>query len=215
MTYHSQAGQDTFANNILKGKTNGFFVELGSNHWRNVNNTIYFEQLLNWKGIMIEYDRTHLSDYKKFRKNSIHIIEDATNIDYLSLFGRYNVPNDIDYLSFDLEADNRSTLTTLELLDKKTVLDNYKFATITFETDIYRGNYYNTRDISRKIFQKHGYVLVFPDVQVFYKNKLCPFEDWWVHPDLVDMSYVNKLKTDKSLLGSNIDYNFDCSAPQP
>ena len=55
MTYHSQAGQDTFANNILKGKTNGFFVELGANHWRNVNNTIFFEQFLNWKGVMIEH----------------------------------------------------------------------------------------------------------------------------------------------------------------
>ena len=36
------------------------------------------------------------------------------------------MPLKIDYLQIDLEVNNRSTLTTLELLDAQ-VFDNYKF----------------------------------------------------------------------------------------
>ena len=102
--------------------------------------------------------------------------------------------------------DNKSTLDTLILLDN-TVFDTYKFATITFEHDIYRGNYFNTREISREIFKKRGYLLVFPDIctdQGCVGTGWQPFEDWYVHPDLVDMNLVNIIKTDKSLRHDHI-----------
>jgi hypothetical protein len=57
----------------------------------------------------------------------------------------------------------------------------------------------NTREISREIFKKRGYELVFPDVAVFYEGGYCPFEDWYVHPDLVDMNYVNKIRSNVGL----------------
>ena len=68
-----------------------------------------------------------------------------------------------------------------------------------------------TRKKSREIFLKRGYVLVFPDVQLpsdtSYKGKQCgAFEDWYVHPDLVDGELINKYKTDKSLFFKNIIY---------
>ena len=37
--YKSQAGQDKFIINILKGKKNGYFLEIGSNHPIYINNT--------------------------------------------------------------------------------------------------------------------------------------------------------------------------------
>jgi hypothetical protein len=48
------------------------------------------------------------------------------------------------------------------------------------------------RDGSRKIFEKRGYVCVFKDVKCSreYQN---PFEDWWVHPDLVDMDHIENI----------------------
>jgi len=88
-------------------------------------------------------------------------------------------------------------LELLFLLDKK-IFNEYKFATVTFEHDIYRGDFFNTREISRNIFESRGYVLVFPDVKVM-NDGYEPFEDWYVHPDLVDMEYVNKIKTTDSL----------------
>jgi hypothetical protein len=95
-------------------------------------------------------------------------------------------------------VDNRSTLDTFLLLNN-TVFDTYKFATITFEHDIYRGNYFDTQNISRKILLERGYTLVFPNVSVLWEGSFKPFEDWYVHPDLVDMNIVNKVLTTKSL----------------
>jgi FkbM family methyltransferase len=100
----------------------------------------------------------------------------------------------MDYLQIDLDVDNKSTLETLILLNE-TVFDTYKFATITFEHDCYRGDFYDTRNISREIFKSRGYVLVFPDVCTEYGGEgWRPFEDWYVHPDLVDMDFIHKVK---------------------
>jgi len=198
MNYNSQTGQDRFVLSILNNKINGYFIEIGSNHPKNINNTYILEKEFNWSGIMVECDIQWLELYKEQRPNSIHIIDDATKIDYLNLFKINNVPKNIDYLQIDLEVNNRSTLDTLELFDKN-IFNNYKFATVTFEHDIYSGDHYNTRIASREIFLKNGYILVFPDVR---NGTRFPYEDWYVHPDLVNMNYINNIKTNESL-----DYN--------
>jgi hypothetical protein len=190
--YFSQAGQDQFILNVLKGKKNGFYLEIGTNDPIFHNNTYTLEKNYNWKGILVEQDSTFVNLYEKNRPNSIYIINDATKIDYKTLFETTKMPYEMDYLQIDLDVDNRSTLTVLENLNND-ILDKYKFATVTFEHDIYNGNYYNTREISRNIFSEKGYICVFKDVHTYYNNSLVVFEDWYVHPELVDMQYVNKL----------------------
>lgn len=205
MTFNGQALQDKFVSNILNYKRNGFFVEIGSHDYLKHNNSYYLEKKLDWKGIMIDMDANCLPNWKKYRNNSIHVINDATKIDYAKLFIDNNVPTNIDYLQIDLEVNNRSTLDVLEKFDK-TIFNNYNFATITFEHDIYTGNFFNTQEISRQIFLKRGYVLVFPNVSCKYLGNECVFEDWYVNPNLVDMEYVNSIKTNQSLNGNNINY---------
>jgi hypothetical protein len=61
-------------------------VELGSNDPIVINNTFLLETHFNWKGIMIEYDNKYFDKYKEVRPNSIHILNDATLIDYNELF---------------------------------------------------------------------------------------------------------------------------------
>ncbi len=109
----------------------------------------------------------------------------------------------MDYLQIDLDVNNKSTLDTLILLDD-TVFDKYKFATVTFEHDIYSGNYFDTQKISREIFNKRGYILVFPNVKVFWEDDYKPFEDWYVHSDLIDLEIINKIKTSESLSSDDI-----------
>jgi len=138
---------------------------------------------------MVEYNASFLDLYKIHRPNSIHIINDATKVDYKNIFEKNNMPLSFDYLQIDLEANNGSTIKTLEKLDTE-VFDTYKFATITFEHDIYHTNFENTRLKSRDIFKKRGYVCVFEDIN---NQGHDPYEDWYVHPDLVDMNYVNNL----------------------
>jgi hypothetical protein len=155
-----------------------------------INNTYLLETKYNWKGVMVEYDKKYLTLYEQQRPNSIHVMQDATTIDYKNLLETNNFPLSIDYLQLDLEANNGSTLRTLQNLDTN-IFDTYRFATITFEHDIYHTNYGNTRLESRKIFNKRGYVCVFENIN----NQGYPYEDWYVHPELVDMDYVNKLIT--------------------
>ena len=144
-----------------------------------------------------------LNKHKYHRKNSIYILNDAQKVDYKKILDSNNFPTEIDYLQIDLDVNNRSTLNTLALLNA-TVFDKYKFATVTFEHDIYTGNYFNTQEISRQIFKERGYILVFPDVSVFWEGKYCKFEDWYVHKDLVDPDIINKIKSDVSLTHEEI-----------
>lgn len=191
INYNGQAQQDKFVINALKFKRNGYFIELGSCRPIINNNTFLLEKKFDWKGIMVEYDGKFLSQYKKYRKNSIHVINDATKIDYQTLFSENNVPLCIDYLQIDLDVGNGSTLKLLNIFDD-TVFDKYKFATITFEHDIYQDIHYNTRKKSREIFKKRGYICVFEDIHNM--NPKIVYEDWYVHPDLVDMEYINEIK---------------------
>jgi len=190
ISYFSQAGQDKFILNILKYKKNGYFLEIGSYDPIDINNTYTLEKNYNWKGIMVEIENSFLDLYKEHRPNSIHIINDATKINYKNVFEINNMPLEMDYLQIDLEVNNRSTLTTLQILDSD-IFNTYKFATITFEHDIYTGDHFDTRNKSRHIFNKRGYICIFQDVCDHRPDRV--FEDWYVHPDLVDMEYVNTL----------------------
>ena len=213
--FNGQAEQDKFVTTFLNNKTNGFFIELGSSNPINYNNTFILESKLNWRGIMVEYEKSWAKEYKLYRPNSLHIFENSQEIDYFTLFKDNNVPCNIDYLQIDLDVDNSSTLNTTKKLNEQ-ILKYYKFATITFEHDIYSSDCENdiwavTRKLSREIFLKRGYVLIFPDVQLpsntSYRGKQCgAFEDWYAHPDLVDIDLIKKYKTENSLLFSNINY---------
>tara|TARA_B110000003_G_scaffold62782_1_gene63172 strand:+ start:5437 stop:6096 length:660 start_codon:yes stop_codon:yes gene_type:complete len=175
---------------MLNFKKNGTFVEIGSNHPKINNNTFLLEKKYNWNGILIEYSKNFEKLYKEFDRTN-YVIEDAVNIDYKKLFKKYEMPCNIDYLQIDLEVNNGSTINVLSNFDNN-IFDSYKFATITFEHDMYRENneYNNTRDLSRKIFEKHGYMRIFGDVNQEYN---IIFEDWYIHPDLIDKEIYTKV----------------------
>ena len=184
MNTRSQAGQDLFFLKALNYKQNGTFLEIGSNHPVTHNNTYIAESEYNWKGIMVEFDTSFASLYTLFRPKSIHVLNDACKVDYRSLLDKNNFPTNMDYLQIDLDVNNRSTRNVVELLDRD-IFDKYTFAAVTFEHDIYTGDYFNTRQISRDIFKKRGYTLVFSDVSVFWEGSYKAFEDWYIHPSLV------------------------------
>jgi FkbM family methyltransferase len=53
--YNSQDNQDRYLEeNIFKGYTNGFFVDVGAHDGVSINNTLYFEKNNNWRGINVE-----------------------------------------------------------------------------------------------------------------------------------------------------------------
>jgi hypothetical protein len=207
--YHGQALQDKFVLNVLKNKKNGTFIELGSHEPIRINNTYVLEAEYGWKGIMIDYFNHFLPGYKKHRPESVHVISDATTLDYTRLMDETEMPENIDYLSFDLDGD--ATIKTLRKLDEE-VMDRHKFAVVTYEHDVYAGgNHIAAREESRNIFKRRGYVCVFEDVHD--KSPDVVYEDWYVHPDLVDMDYIDNLKkrnvgrcVQNTITGKSIDW---------
>lgn len=193
MRFNGQAAQDYFVRKVTGERRGGTFVEIGSNHPVKINNTIRLEQELGWRGIMVEYDANYLPLYQDYRPTAHHIIADATTVDFATEFAIASMPTDIDYLQIDLEVSNESTIQTLVNLDQQ-VMDTYRFATITFEHDSYTGNHHDTRERSRNIFARRGYVLAFEDVS----NDDLPYEDWYVHPELVDMEYIRAIQSPTS-----------------
>jgi hypothetical protein len=192
MKSNSQSGQDLFVLKCTNYKRNGTFLEIGSNHPITINNSYGLETSYGWTGFMVEYEPKFLPLYKIHRPSSTHIIADATKVDYAKECA--SLPSTVDYLQIDLDVENESTIATLRKV-RDELMKTRKFATVTFEHDIYRGNYYDTRAESRAIFDDKGYVRVFSDI----KNNTNPYEDWYVHPDLVDMSYIDSIITGESL----------------
>ena len=190
LQYNGQILQDKFVLNLLKFKQNGTFVEIGTNDPIVNNNTYLLEKDFNWRGILIEHNVKFEESYKEKRKSK-YIINDAQQINFLQLLKSNNMPYNIDYLQIDLEVNNGSTINILYHFDNY-IFDTYKFAVITFEHDMYRENgiYNNTRELSREIFKKRGYFRLFSDVN--QKSNIV-FEDWYIHPDLIDNKLFNRI----------------------
>lgn len=196
--YRGQVLQDKFVANVTNFKKDGFFLEIGSNDPIQGNNSYFLETYLGWKGVMVEYVDTWVQRYKIFRQKSTYFIGDAQTLDYNKILKDLDAPKDIDYLQVDLDEENGSTLNTLKKLQDN-VFQHYRFATVTFEHDIYRSNVYNTRMKSREIFSESGYVPVFLDVHIIGPDEnrrptQKVFEDWYVNPQLVDMDYIYNLQ---------------------
>lgn len=198
----SQAGQDLFVLSALNGKRNGKYLDIGAGPAQDGSNTFLLEYYFDWTGIGVELDAGFCQNQIQWRKTFIEN-SDATKIDYSELFRRANHnQNYFDYLSLDL--DGEATLQTLYALP----LNDYKFATVTYEHDYYVYDVLNVKEnekyrrLSREYFLDFGYTLVLPDVSSdnLYNSFLpdgssiggqtLSFEDWWAHPDLVDMDRI-------------------------
>lgn len=201
---NSQSSQDLFVLYCHNFKQNGTYLEIGSCDPIKMNNTYLLAKDYKWSGFMVEMDPLFLSQYQTTRPESYHLINDATKINFLDEFNKVNFPKNIDYLQIDLFVENGSTIQTLMNLDNQ-VLDKYKFGVVTFEHDYHISyKYFNTddlfktRELSRQIFQKRGYILVFPAVKNT-DHPPDPYEDWYIHPDLIDINLIYKLRTTTSL----------------
>ena len=182
---NGQALQDMFILSILNGKKNGTYLEIGAQEPIFQNNTAILEQNYDWKGVSIEIREDLCKMFAEQRKNTI-LCKDATTIDYESLLDKYYDTREIDYLQLDCEPSK----TTFEIL-LDIPFDKYKFAVITYEHDHYVDMTSTYRTKSRNYLKLMGYELVVSNVS---QNENTPFEDWWIHPDLVDQETIEKFR---------------------
>lgn len=184
---YSQVYQDMFILSMLNGKKNGTYLEIGGADPFLGNNTVLLEQDYDWKGVSLEYDEKFIVNYQINRKNPI-LHTDALKIDYKKLLQAHFQTNEIDYLQLDIEPA-RNTFEVLLSIP----FDEYKFAVITYEHDYYVDVTKSYRDKSRRYLTLMGYELIVNDVS---PDGISNFEDWWVHPDLVDADIIKIMKDD-------------------
>lgn len=67
-TFQSQKGQDRWVMHTLRGKTNGYFVDLAANEPVIFSNTYYLEQSMNWSGLCIEANHRYFWPLVQQRK---------------------------------------------------------------------------------------------------------------------------------------------------
>jgi hypothetical protein len=194
---NGQALQDMFVLSILNGKRNGTYLEIGAQEPFFQNNTALLETNYDWKGVSIEIREDLCKMFAEQRKNKI-ICQDATTIDYKRLLSENFEGNVIDYLQVDCEPSK----TTFEIL-LDIPFDDYKFAVITYEHDYYVDMTESYQDKSRNYLRYKGYELVVANVS---QDDETPFEDWWVHPDLIDEETRNKFRCFKDT--TNVDKYF-------
>lgn len=182
---YSQAFQDMFILSLLQGKKNGLYLEIGAQQPFYQNNTALLETLYDWKGISIEIKPDLCKMFEEQRSNQI-VCDDATKINYTHLLDEFNQGTNFDYLQLDCEPSK----TTFEIL-LSIPFEKYKFAIITYEHDHYVDLTNSYRDKSRKYLELMGYKMIVSNVS---PTEWSPFEDWWIHPDLVNEEMVELMK---------------------
>ena len=182
---YSEIYQDMFVLSMCNGKKDGTYLEIGSNDPFLGNNTYLLEKQFNWSGISIDNDYKCVRDFKSYRKNEC-LFKNALEIDYSKLLEKYKT---IDYLQLDCDPPN----ITYEIL-MKLPFDKVKFGVITYEHDYYIDDTKKYRELSRGYLYEMGYKMVVGNISPCKDNK--PFEDWWIHPDLIDINIYNSFITD-------------------
>ncbi|MBL6911132.1 MAG: hypothetical protein ISR34_12010 [Pirellulales bacterium] len=186
---YSKHFQDMFVLSAFRGKRNGSYLEIGSGDPHVHNNTALLEEQFGWKGISIDNSEALCYEFKQARRNTV-ICADATDIDYTDLFQKHCVDNKIDYLQIDCDE---LSISVLELIPLKT----FKFGVITFEHDSYRLGT-DKKFAAKKILEAAGYICAVPNVGFHIDGY--PYEDWYYHPDVVDMPQEMKSKKDVNFI---------------
>jgi hypothetical protein len=170
MKSYSQAGQDLWVIETLKGKRDGTFLDVGCYEPIDISNTFKLESELGWAGLGIDKDAKHSHSWKMLGRN--FICADAREVDWLATCSIHGLGRHIDYLSLDVDENQ------LEVV-RKFPWDKIRFNVMTVEHDSYRfGN--TVRDEIRAILKSHSYKIAVEDVAI----ASVPFEDWWVSESL-------------------------------
>ena len=181
---YSEAYQDMFVLTMHNGKRNGTYVEIGSGHPTYGNNSYLLEKDFDWRGVSLDISDEFVTAHNAERKHTC-LLRDATTVNYDKFLNGLNLPTTIDYLQIDVDPAGVSYKVLLSM-----PLETYKFGVITFEHDHYTDPTSDVREKSRKYLESYGYKLVAGNIS---PDDNRPYEDWYVHPDLIDTSKIELL----------------------
>jgi len=173
LMFQSQAGQDRFVLQSLDYKHNGFYLEIGAYHSKEISNTYILENQYNWSGVSFDIVPEYVDEFNSNRKNKCYLA-DATKFDYKTFLNEINAPKQIDYLQIDIEPAENSLQALMAL-----PLEDYRFSVITFEHDLYSDpKNLEIKNKQKEILFNLGYTL--EKENVVCNHISLPFEDWWL-----------------------------------
>ena len=195
---YSQIYQDMFVLSMHNGKKDGTYLEIGSGDPMYGNNTYLLEKDFNWKGLSIDINIDSWYSFIEKRENQCLNVN-ALECDYNNILEKYG--NIIDYLQLDCDPPN----ITYDIL-LKIPFDKIKFGVITYEHDYYNDKTKSYREKSREYLINKGYKLIVGNISPDRNNN--PFEDWWIHPDLIDESIYDNFIYEEVEYINGEDYMF-------
>lgn len=187
----SQCLQDMFVLYMHSGKKKGTYFEIGAGPSHYGSNTALLEEEYGWTGVGVDFNVNYVKQHQQNRKNNV-LFSDALKLNYSSILDRDFDTKEIDYLQLDIEP----TENTFECL-LSIPFEDYKFGVITYEHDDYIDFSRTYKKKSRRYLQSFGYELVIADVSPDGKSS---FEDWWVHPDLINRDVIDKIKNTQGIV---------------
>ena len=187
---YSQTFQDMFVLSMLDGKTDGYYLEIGSADPYHGSNSALLEEL-GWSGLSLEILEKEVNEFIKHRKNPV-VLCDATQYDFSKL------PSVIDYLQVDCEPP----ATTFEILTNLP-FDKCDFKVITYEHDHYTDITSKYRELSRMFLKSKGYKLVVGNIA---PDDTACYEDWYVHPEHIKSDILNKMIDDSDKIQNASKY---------
>lgn len=193
----AESYQDIFVLTMLNGKRQGTYLEIGAANPFYGNNTALLEQNYEWTGVSLDIDQQFVDAFSRERRNPC-LLKDATLIDYEKFLNGLNFPRNIDYLQLDCDPPDVTYKILLSIPFEK-----YKFAVITYEHDYYCDTSKSFREKSRKYLESFGYVMVVGDIA---PNEWRNYEDWWIHPDLIDPTILKNMKITTTVTKKAEDY---------
>lgn len=180
----SESYQDMFVLTMLNGKRNGTYLEIGAGNSFYGNNTALLEKTFDWTGVAVDLCEEFVNAHNNERKNPC-LLKNALSINYESLLSGMDFSETVDYLQLDCDPPEVTYKILLNIPFEK-----YKFAVITYEHDYYCDETKSFQEKSRKYLESYGYIRVVNNIS---PDEFRPYEDWWVHPDLIDKNILNEM----------------------
>ncbi|KAL5003949.1 hypothetical protein ScPMuIL_017405 [Solemya velum] len=134
-TFRSQLGQDRVLDEMMKYKTDGFFVEVGAADGECFSNTLFFETERNWTGLLIEpdpiaYNLLRTKHRKAYSINSCL----AANVSKMKFHTEFLLGGLHDFVD---EAHKKSTPMTLQCFPLHAILQAINHTTVDlFSLDV-------------------------------------------------------------------------------
>jgi FkbM family methyltransferase len=128
--YYSQAKQDEVVLQLLKNKTNGYYIDLASNDARLLSNTYTLEKYFNWNGLCIEPNPIYWHNLTKYRPRCQIIGAVVGYGEEKQVYFRYDANEHGGIIGYDNPQKYKSTSTIVSTISLPEILTKFQVPSI-------------------------------------------------------------------------------------